>query len=530
MDRMSQLLIPTLRQEPSAPADPGLRRLLRGGYLRLDKKGRPLLLPLGLRLLQRVQAALEGALQAASGQALLPAAMAQERLANGIAPIMDLLARELRSYRALPKLLYASATAPIGPTLLSIALGIPEQPAPEPLVILADALERMGLGAEQARALPPDDRARQGMALTQATPEHGQEILACPQCSYRALAEAAGRRKEPPAPEDPLPLTPVETPGAHTIAALAQQLGLPPAKTAKAMFYVAEGLAEEQGTKVVVVLLRGDMELNEHKLRRALGARALRLASEDEIQSVGATPGYGSPIGVQGAIVVVDDLIPHCPNLVAGANREGFHLLHANYGRDFQAHIVADLVQPAAGDPCPQCGAPLAAQRAVRLAQAWSYSAAAAAQAGWTVAGPEGKPVGIALSAAALSYLPILGALAIIHGGEDGLAWPPALAPYPLHLILLPGAEGAWQELAPALDGLGLAWLVDDRDERAGVKFNDADWVGAPLRLLLGRRSLQAGGVEARLDGQRQGEIVPLPAVPQWVQEQLQLWGTPAHP
>jgi prolyl-tRNA synthetase len=127
----------------------------------------------------------------------------------------------------------------------------------------------------------------------------------------------------------------------------------------------------------------------------------------------------------------------------------------------------------------------------------------------------------MAIGVGVAPLLPLLAALAARYKAEKGLHWPARLAPYPLQLILLPGGEKALDPLARALDALGIPWLVDDRDERAGVKFNDADWIGAPLRLLLGRRSLEKGGVEARRAGQREGKILPLEAIPQWVQENL---------
>lgn len=159
----------------------------------------------------------------------------------------------------------------------------------------------------------------------------------------------------------------VATPGVETIAGLADFLGIPQSNTAKALFLIAD-LEQPDGTikeHFVFCVVRGDMELNETKLTNAIKARRLRPATADEIHAVGAEPGYGSPLGIarDNVLLVVDDLVARSPNLVAGANREGFHLRNTNYGRDYSADIVTDIVAANDGHQCPNCGTPLTTAR-----------------------------------------------------------------------------------------------------------------------------------------------------------------------
>ena len=189
-------------------------------------------------------------------------------------------------------------------------------------------------------------------------------------CGYTANRQVAAFRKEAPPAEAPLPIEKVATPHTTTIADLAVFLGVPEAKTAKAVFLMAElphpnlppsprGGSRQGEAKFVFAVIRGDMEVNETKLANAVKAKALRPATEAEIRAVGATPGYASPVGLRNVLVVADDLIPQSPNLVAGANEDGYHLLNVNYGRDYTAAIICDIAAARDGDACAQCGSPL---------------------------------------------------------------------------------------------------------------------------------------------------------------------------
>lgn len=292
------------------------------------------------------------------------------------------------------------------------------------------------------------------------------EIVHCPACNFTARRELAPFRKIPFSQEAPLPLEKVLTPECPTIEALANFLNLPKEKTAKALMFTraADG-------RFVFVVVRGDMTLSEAKLRQVVGE--VRLATPEEISKSGAAAGYASPIGLKDALIVVDDLIPQSPNLVAGANEAGYHLLHTNCGRDYTPEIAADLVLADAGAACPQCGNPLSLQRAEVLAARSEFH-----------------------------FEEILLALAESHHDDKGLTLPAPAMPFQVYLMQVPGKEldtrAKAEEIYAALQNAGITVLFDDRDERAGVKFNDADLIGCPVRITVGERGLKEDKVEVK--------------------------------
>ncbi len=304
-----------------------------------------------------------------------------------------------------------------------------------------------------------------------------EEVAHCAACGYTELRELARFRKEEPEPEEPRTLERVATPEANTIEALARYLNLPKAKTAKALMYT-----RTTDQKFVFVVVRGDMQLSETKLRAQIGE--FRAATPEEIIAAGATPGYASPIGLRGVLIAVDDLVPRSPNLVAGANEAGYHLLNTNYERDYEAEIVADLVLAEAGAACPNCGEPLSMESAERLSDAKGYC-----------------------------LTNILEALAEIHHDEKGLQLPMGGAPFAVYLMNVPGKELDTRGKAAALhvdwENDGVPVLLDDRDERAGVKFADADLIGLPVRATVGERGMKDGMVE--LKDRRRGEMQSVP-------------------
>lgn len=315
------------------------------------------------------------------------------------------------------------------------------------------------------------------------TPVGSHDVLHCPGCGIAARAETARAKKAASAAETPAPPEKVLTPDCPTIESLAAFLGIPTRKTAKALMFVSTGspkspdfgqTAESRETfdsKFVFVVIRGDMALSEAKLEALVGK--FRLATEDEIRAVGAVPGYASPVGVKNARIIVDELIPQSTNLVAGANEAVYHLLNTNYGRDYSAEIVADLTQANPGDPCIECGTPLEATR------------------GWVL-----------VSQAGFDCEKILFALAEAHNDEKGLTFPALVAPFDIYLMQVPGKTldtlPVAEELYQRLQAAGFSALFDDRNERAGVKFNDADLLGCPIRITVGERGLQNGMVEVK--------------------------------
>lgn len=300
------------------------------------------------------------------------------------------------------------------------------------------------------------------------------EVAHCLSCGYTERLEIARFAKTALPHEDQLPLEKVATPDCNTIESLANFLGMPKEKTAKALMYtrISDG-------RFVFAVVRGDMQLSEAKLKAQVGD--VRAAREDEIVSAGAVPGYASAVGLKEALVVVDDLIPESRNLVAGANEAGWHLKNTNYGRDYEAEVVADLVQAKAGDACVSCGNPLSVVTTIPLTE----------------------------------NLPnILLALAEAHHDEKGLTLPYPAAPFDVYLMQVPGKEldtrAKAEEIYRSLQDAGISVLFDDRDERAGVKFNDADLIGCPLRVTVGEKGLKEGMVELKPRKVKENQLVPV--------------------
>jgi len=303
------------------------------------------------------------------------------------------------------------------------------------------------------------------------------EVVHCPSCKYTERLELARFKKTPLSQEEALPLEKVLTPDCHTIEALAIFLNVPKEKTAKALMYtrVSDG-------KFVFVIVRGDMQLSEMKLRRQV--RDVRLATAEEIARSGAAAGYASAIGLKESLIVVDDLIPQSQNLVAGANEAGYHFLNSNYGRDYSAEIVADLTQVKEGDACVDCGNPLSVLSAIELTD---------------------------------DFVNILLALAETHHDDKGLTFPHPAAPFDVYLMHVPGRDAhsadtraKAEEIYNTLQSAGISVLFDDRDERAGVKFNDADLIGCPTRVTVGEKSLKEEKVEVKQRTSKDNQLVPV--------------------
>jgi prolyl-tRNA synthetase len=285
--------------------------------------------------------------------------------------------------------------------------------------------------------------------------------------------------------------------------------------------------ATEEGEQFVFAVVRGDMELNETKLAAAVKARALRPATEEEIRAVGAEPGYASPVGLSGVLVVVDEQVTRAANLVSGANEVGYHLRNVNYGRDYTAQIVTDLAAVREGDGCPNCGQPLRASRGVEVGNIFQLGERYTRALGATYTTASGEEQPVIMGSYGIGVTRLLACVAEEHRDERGLRWPVTVAPYPVHLIRLVGknptpqtAEAA-DALYEALTAAGLEPLYDDRDESPGVKFNDADLIGLPIRITVGDRSLAAGGVEVKRRDSDEKRIVPPGEAAAWARAEL---------
>ncbi len=359
------------------------------------------------------------------------------------------------------------------------------------------------------------------------TPIGEDTLVLCDACGYTANRQVATFRKPEPEPEEPKPLEKVPTPDTKTIEDLANFLGIPQSKTAKAVFMVAtitEG--QEDVQKFVFAVVRGDMDLNETKLANAVKAKELRPAHEEEIKAIGAEPGYGSPIGIkrENVIVVVDDLVTKSPNLVAGANEEGYHYLNVNYGRDFTADIVADIVAAADGYACPECGAPLRTVRGVEVGNIFKLGTRYSAAMGALFQDKDGTRKPVIMGSYGIGVGRLMASVVEEHHDDYGIIWPITIAPYQVHIVALKGGYDVAEQLYQALQDAGVETLFDDRTEPSpGEKFNDADLIGIPLRLTVGGRSLKKGGVELKRRAEKDIALVPVDEVVARVQQEIEV-------
>jgi len=333
----------------------------------------------------------------------------------------------------------------------------------------------------------------------------GEDVLVlCDACGYAANRQVAETRKPDPPAVAPLPLEDVATPGTATIADLAAFLGIDAAQTAKAIFFVADG------KRLITAIVRGDHEVNETKLANEAKAGELRPAREDEIRAAGMEPGYASPIGAHDTLVIVDELAARSPNLVAGANRTGFHLRNVNVGRDFTPDIVAEITNARESDPCPVCGAPVKLRNGIEVGNIFKLGTRYTKALGATYLGEDGEAHPIVMGSYGIGVGRNLACVVEAHHDEKGIAWPDAVAPYAGHLVAIgasrdPKIAEAAERLHERSIAAGCELLYDDRDESPGVKFTDAELLGMPWIVTISPRSLAAGGAEVtrRATGER---------------------------
>lgn len=560
--RLSQLFGQTLREAPAEAEAASHQLLLRAGFIRSLGAGIFAFLHLGQRTVQKIEAILRAEMDRIGGQEISmpvvhPVEMGRFRDRNDRDRVLamtheeviaELARREIQSYKHLPRILYAIQTKWRG------------DPRPQAGLIRAyefvmkssysldadwDGLEKHYYAHYQAyfnvfrRCGLPVVAVKSDSGITGGNLAHtfiyftpiGEDVVfLCEVCGYKANRQAARFCKSPAPAEDWEPVKKIHTPGCKSIEDLAAFLGVPKAKTAKAVFFVAaiprDDVVEQ---RFIFALIRGDMELNETKLARVIGAHTLRPATEEEIRAIGATPGFASPIGLRSECaqatgmsrsglplqIVADDSIPASPNLVAGANEEDYHLLNTNYGRDYHADLVADIASAAEGYACIRCGHPLRAERGVEVGNMVQLGTRYSPSFGCTFLDRDGQKKPIVMGSYGISLGRLLACIAEEHQDEHGLCWPATVAPYTVHLVLLrgkgaPQAEGIGERLYCDLREAGLEVLYDDREESPGVKFNDADLIGLPIRLTVSERALAQGSVEVKLRHRAEKRTIPL--------------------
>ncbi|MGP8247444.1 MAG: proline--tRNA ligase [Bryobacteraceae bacterium] len=483
--RWSKLFIPTLRATPPAEG-PGRALLIRAGYIRPCASGADGYLPLAQRsfgrIARQVHAEMErlGALEVG-----VPAAAQLPLVARG----------DLRSYKQLPLAWYSLADRTLSACWFGMDGVVVEAWYEKFLQAFRRLAESCGLAGQAADASLEGIHAEDLVLPLEASADR---LAACPACSWLADWERAAAVARPPAGGDPtgdLAPEPFPTPGQKTIDDVARFTGLPATSQIKSLVLMA-------GDKPVLALVRGDHQLSEAKFAAASGFAPFRPARPEEIrQWFGADAGSLGPLdsdqhAVRGVRLIGDLALRGRRNLIAGANRNDYHLRNVTPGEDFSPEWH-DLRLAVPGDGCPRCGAPLEMRPAFRLAH--------------LAAGHEGEPLDLHVAGADSREAPVrtggcgltldrlLAAAAALYHDANGLVWPPAVAPFDVVVTPANYGDPAQRQAADAIYGdclaAGLDALLDDRDERPGVKFKDADLIGIPRRIVVGRK-LETGMVE----------------------------------
>ena len=330
------------------------------------------------------------------------------------------------------------------------------------------------------------------------------EIAYCEKCSMAATTERAQCVDAPADTEEMLPMEEVNTPGTKTIEAVADFLGMPQTKTIKALLFVTY---DEEGNEkeYVAAFVRGDRELNMTKLINALNIpeHAIEFADEAKMsQKTGCVGGFTGPVGLHDCKVVVDSELTGLRNLCAGANKENYHVKNVNYGRDYKGDIVTDLKLLKEGDPCPVCGAPVKHARGIEVGQVFKLGTKYSQAMNAVYKDENQQDRLIVMGCYGIGVTRTLSAIVEQHHDENGIIWPMSVAPYHVIITLVkPGdetQEAVAEEIYSRLSDAGVEVLLDDRDERPGVKFKDADLLGIPVRITVGKRAPE-GVVEYKL-------------------------------
>lgn len=545
--RASQLFFPTLREAPAEATLTSHQLLLRAGFIRPLTVGVYSYLPLGYRSLQKISRIVREEMDAAGAQELLmpfvhPAELWQEtgrfndygdtlaklRDRRGhllcLGPtheevITDIVRQHVRSYRDLPLILYQIQTKfrdeprPRGGLIRgreflmkdAYSFDIDEAGLERSYQAMYQAyvraFKRCGLNFKIAEAESGAIGGSENLEFMVLSDAGEDSVALCEKCGYAANLERAQRRAstttQPPSSQKPLGK--VSTPNQKTVEQVTRFLGVKAEQLVKSLIYLADG-------QPIAALVRGDAELNEMKLRRALQAQTLHMADAETIERLtGAPVGFTGPVGLKGAKLIADYDLMTMSNFVTGANENDAHYLNVNLGRDFHVDRFADLRFATAGDGCPRCDGQLQIKHCIEIGHIFKlgtkYSEAMRAY----FKDAQGVEHPIIMGCYGIGISRILATIAEVSHDEKGLIFPISVAPYECWVISLATGEEddslrqAGEQLYAELQKLGLEAVLDDRSETAGVKFEDADLVGVPIQIVLGRCFKERGHVEIRL-------------------------------
>jgi len=557
--RFSKLFGKTLRQAPAEAENISHQLLLRAGMIAQEAAGIYSYLPSGWRVLRKIENIIREEMDKAGGQELMlpilqPFELWQQsgryvsfgqtmftltdrkehKLVLGPTHeeiIADLARRYVQSYRDLPLLVYQiqakfrDEPRPRG-GLLRVrefimkdlySFDADEAGLDESYRKMSQAYQniyaRCGLSTSMVEADSGAIGGKESHEFMVISETGEDEMVFCPHCGYSANVEKAQISKTVIATlnevkeKQPLPLEEIATTEQKTIEEVANFLGVPQEQTLKAVFYIADG-------EFVFVVIRGDLEVNETKLKNTLKCNELRIAAESEVAEAGIVAGFASPIGIKGVKVVADDSITLGSNFIAGANKAGYHFRNVNYPRDFQADIIADIALAHQGDKCPECGGKLSSARGIEVGHIFKLGTFISEKLGASFLGQDGVSRPAVMGCYGIGLGRLLAAIVEQNHDDNGIIWPLSVAPYQVYLCPLhldnPAVASAAEKVYQELENAGIEVLFDDRDESPGVKFNDVDLLGIPLRLTLSPRTLQSQSIEAKWRTKKETRLLPL--------------------
>ena len=552
--RASNLYAPTLRNTPAEAEIVSHQLMYRAGMIRKVAGGMYTFLPLGWRVIRKIEQIIREEMDAAGGQEIMmpilqPGELWQEsgrwsaygaemmRIKDRhgrdfcLGPtheemITDLVRDELHSYKQLPVMLYQiqdkfrDERRPRFGLMRSREFIMKDlysfDKDPEGMMVsyqkMYDAYSkiytRMGL---EYRPVEADSGAIGGGHSHEFTvlADAGESNIAyCSQCDYAASDEKAELKPETMPTEDALPLEKVSTPGTNTIESLCDFLKIPAGKTIKAVAY------QTDTDELVLVFIRGDHDVNEVKvLNQIEGALELRMADEDVIQAAGGCPGFMGPIGIKkGTHVFVDASVMNVQNGVTGANEKDVHYKNVNPQRDFDkdAIVISDFRMVKEGDPCPHCGAPMKMTRGIEAGQVFALGTKYSAAMGATFLDEQGKEQPLYMGCYGIGVGRTMAAAIEQNNDKDGIVWPRAIAPFEVVVAVVNAKKddqlAYGEEIYKECQAAGIDTLLDDRKERAGVKFKDCDLIGYPLRVTIGPKAVEGDTIEIKV--RKTGEVI----------------------
>ncbi len=563
--RFSRLFAKTFKEIPSEADTISHQLLLRSGMIQQISSGIYSFLPLGWRVLRKIEAIIREEMDKVGGQELMlsmlqPSELWQEsgRLSSFgktlfividrkehplvLGPtheeiITMLVRRYVRSYKDLPLLLYQiqnkfrDEPRPRG-GLLRVrefimkdlySFDASEESLDETYKKMIQAYRniysRCGLPALLVEADSGAIGGKESHEFMLITESGEDEIIHCPSCGYAANKEKALSVKPALDRTLPLPMEEISTPSVTTIEEVAQFVGIPTSQTLKAVFYMVDG-------ELVFVVVRGDFEVNETKLKNLLKCSDMRLATEDEVIRAGLVAGAASPVGIRGIKIIADDSITLGSNFIAGGNKPDTHLKNVNYPRDFTADIISDIVSARPGDRCPRCNEKLLSSHGIEIGHVFKLGTFLSEKLGAYFVDKNGTTRPLIMGCYGIGLGRLLAAIVELNHDDKGIIWPLTIAPFHVYLCpvnmedrtIIEAAEKLYQEFLNE----NIEVLLDDRTESAGVKFNDADLLGIPLRMTLSRRTLQSQSVEIKWRRGEQTQLIPLENLPHRIRTLLE--------